>query len=146
MTTNLKTLHETDFVAWSEQMAQLMRDRRYDQVDWENVIEEMESLGRHDRRALSSQLIRVMMHLLKWQYQSERRTGSWRSTITEGRIQIHDLIEESPSLKRYLDQVFTACYSKSRRLAADETGLSQVAFPSQCPYEIEQILDLDFLP
>ncbi len=143
MNPKLKTvsnLYETDFALWIEQTAQLLRDRTFEQVDWENVIEEIESLGRSDKRSLESQITRVIMHMLKWDYQPECRSNSWRGSIAEGRTQIKKLLRDSPSLKPYLAEVFAQCYQDAIEQASDETGLPIGTFPIDCPYVIEEVL------
>jgi hypothetical protein len=98
-------LYGTDFVAWTEQTAQKIRSRQFEQVDWEAIAEEIESLGRSERRELKSRLEVLLQHLLKWQYQSNRRSGSWRNTIDEQRNRLTDLLQDSPSLRSYLAEV-----------------------------------------
>ena len=139
-------LYETDFVAWTEQTVQLIRAGQFGQVDWEAVIEEIESLGRSERRELKSRLEVLLQHLLKWQYQSNLQSGSWRNTIDEQRNRIEDLLQESPSLKPYLEEVLTECYRRGRKAASNETELSLDTFPVECPYTITQVLDAEFLP
>jgi hypothetical protein len=139
-------LYETDFVAWTEQTAQLIRAGQFGQVDWDAVIEEIESLGRSDRRELKSRLEVLLQHLLKWQYQSNLRSGSWRNTIDEQRNRIEDLLQESPSLKSYPEEVLAECYKRGRKAASNETELPLDTFPAECPYAITQVLDTEFLP
>lgn len=139
-------LYETDFVAWTEETVQLIRAREFGQVDWDAVVEEIESLGRSERRELKSRLEVLLQHLLKWQYQSNLRSGSWRNTIDEQRNRIEDLLQESPSLKSYPEEVLAECYKRGRKAARNETELSLNTFPAECPYTITQILDTEFLP
>jgi Domain of unknown function DUF29 len=139
-------LYETDFVCWSETTAQYLRDKNYNQVDWENLIEEVEDMSRRARKALKSNLIVVLLHLLKWQYQSEMQSGSWRGSIREHRRRVNDDLQDSPSLVSYLQEVLTICYGNAREQAADETGLAIDGFPIDCPYTIAQILNPGFLP
>jgi Domain of unknown function DUF29 len=139
-------LYETDFVCWSETTAQHLRNKNYNQVDWENLIEEIEDMSRRARKALKSNLIVVLLHLLKWQYQSEMQSGSWRGSIREHRRRLNDDLQDSPSLVSYLQEVLTVCYDNARAQAADETGLAIDAFPVDFPYTIEQILSPEFLP
>lgn len=147
MTTQLKqTLYDADFVAWAEQTVELLRSRQLDRLDFENLIEEVEDLGKSQRQALYSNLRVVLMHLLKWQFQPEKRTNSWRYTLREHRQHIEEILEDSPSLKNYALEIFEPCYGKARLLASDETDLSVSTFPETCPYTIAEILNPDFLP
>jgi len=148
MTLVLKTAigYETDFVAWAEQQASLLKAGELAELDVENLAEEIESLGRSDRRALKSQVTRVILHLLKWHYQPERRSGSWRGSIAEGRVQILALLQDSPSLKPYLLEILAACYDDASLIAIAETTLPDATFPVSCPYTIEQLIDTGFLP
>ena len=133
-------MYETDFVLWSEKMAQLIRDHKFDQVDWENVAEEIESLSRSDRRALRSQVKRVLVHMLEWDYQPECRTTSWEVTIDDGREQIQQLLNDSPSLIPTVSDVIQDCYPNAVRQASKETGLPEQKFPLTCPFDINQLL------
>ena len=122
-------LYETDFVLWAERTAQLLRERSFNLVDWENLIDEVESLSRSDKRALRSQMTRVIMHLLKWQYQSEKRKKSWQDSILDGRQEIAYLIEDSPSLKPLLEKNLEGCYRSAVVKACEETDLDPDIFP-----------------
>lgn len=145
--TKTKTfMYETDFVLWAEKTAQLLRSRAFEKVDWESVIEEIESLGRSDKRSLRSQVTRVMAHLLKWEYQQSSRTNSWRLSITEGRFQIRQLLKDSPSLKPYLAEIESQCYQDAVEWASAETELPVETFPVACQYSLAQVLNPRFLP
>ncbi|WP_414530649.1 DUF29 domain-containing protein [Nodularia chucula] len=146
MPKTLAQLYETDFVGWTEQTVQLIRAAQFAQVDWDAVIQEIESLGRSERRELKSRLEVLLQHLLKWQYQSTLRSGSWQNTINEQRYRIADLLQDSPSLKSYPQEVLPESYSRGRKAAINETQLPQSKFPVECPYTIAQILDTEFLP
>jgi Domain of unknown function DUF29 len=139
-------LYDQDFYQWIETTAKLLRDRNFSALDMDNLIEEIETMGRNEKRSLKSALEVLLMHLLKYKYQPEKRTNSWKSTIREQRNRLTEYLEESPSLKSYFQQVFTQSYHKSRALAADETGLSIKIFPKESPFTIEQIFDFDYLP
>ncbi len=141
-----KTLYEADYVLWSETIVQQLRDRAYDQVDWVNLIEEIEDMSRRERKALQSNLIVLLLHLLKWQFQAEMRSGSWRGSIVEHRQRIQDDLQESPSLRSVLPQIWDEAYRKAVARAVAETGLEIEVFPIDCPYVIEEILDDAFLP
>ena len=110
------------FVQWIDQAAQLLRQGRFDELDIENLIEEVEDLAKRDRRALCSNLEIVLLHLLKWEFQPEQRSGSWRGSIREHRRRIRRILKDSPSLKSYLEQEYPDCYAEARPQAADETG------------------------
>ncbi|MEL6138619.1 MAG: DUF29 domain-containing protein [Cyanobacteria bacterium J06628_6] len=140
------SLYHSDFVHWVQMTVEQLRSHAYAEVDWANLIEEIEDMSRRERKALRSNLRILLLHLLKWQYQSEHRSGSWKSSIREHRQRIHDDLDDSPSLRPYLTEILHDCYVKARLLAADETELAKTVFPAQLPYSVEQILDGDFLP
>ena len=131
--------YETDFYLWTQQQADLLRQGALAALDVENLIEEIESMGASDRRSLSSFLELVIMHLLKWQYQPERRGASWQTSISKGRNAIERTLEYSPSLKRQLSKMIVAEYRRARKEASLETGLPLNTFPEQCPFTVEQI-------
>ena len=120
--------------------------RDYANVDWDNLIEEIEDVGRNERRSLESNLIVVLLHLLKWQYQPERRSGSWEGSIIEHRRRIKKALKESPSLQPYLESIFAESYVEAVKQAKAETGLPLEMFPLQCPYESVAVVDDEFLP
>ncbi|NEO03544.1 MAG: DUF29 domain-containing protein [Moorea sp. SIO3I7] len=135
-----------DFHSWTQQTAQLLREGRWQEIDLENLIEEVEDLGKSERRGITSQLIRLLLHLLKWQYQHQRRSDSWLDSITDARTQIELAIEDSPSLRSYPAQQLEQSYQRARRQAAQQTGMSVSVFPEVCPYSLELTLDQDWLP
>lgn len=139
-------LYEQDFYLWIQTTAELLKQKNFTQLDLENLIEEIETMGRSEKKALRSNLEVVLMHLLKYKYQAEKRSGSWRATIREHRKRLKQALEESPSLKPYFDEVLGECYDHARLLAADETELAVATFSEQCPFIPEQILNPDFLP
>jgi Domain of unknown function DUF29 len=140
------TLYDADFVQWSDRTAQLLREHRFTDLDLEHLIEEIEDLGNRHRDALESQLTRLLMHLLKYEFQPEQRSGSWLGSIKESRKQIKRLFRKYPSLKVYLEQCCEECYADAIEDASDETGLLQSQFPARCPYAIAEVLDPEFLP
>lgn len=135
-----------DFCAWTDQTAQLLREQRWHEIDLPYLIEEVEGLGKSERRAIASQLIRLLLHLLKWQYQPQRRSESWLDSITDARTQIELAIEDSPSLRNYPAEQLENSYQRARRQAAQQTSLEISAFPETCPYSLELILSEDWLP
>lgn len=138
--------YEQDFYTWALEQAELLRLRRFDQVDWENVIEELADLGRSEYRALVSALEQLTLHLLKWQYQPTRRSRSWRLSIDKQRLQIERLLEESPGLRSRLESAVAMGYKYGRKGAAKETGLAVNGFPECCPYSWAQLMDEGFYP
>jgi Domain of unknown function DUF29 len=144
--TSSSNLYEQDFYLWIQTTAELLKQGRLTELDLENLIEEIETMGRSEKKALRSNLQVVLMHLLKYKYQAEKRSGSWRATIREHRKRLREALEESPSLKPYFGEVFGLCYDDARLLAADETELAVATFPQQSPFTPEQAFDPDFLP
>jgi len=141
-----QSLYERDFCLWLEQQAALLREGRLSELDVANLLEEIESMGRKDRRAIKSNLVVVLSHLLKYQFQPDQRSGSWRASIVEHRQRLHDDLEESPSLANHAEAVFAKAYADARTRALAETGLPTRRLPRTSPYTLEQALDLDFLP
>ena len=139
-------LYDTDFYVWTQEQAALLRDGKARDLDWTNLAEEIESLGRSDRRALGSYLQVVVMHLLKWQYQPAERSRSWRQSLCTGRDAVADLLDESPSLRPQLGALLAKHYPRARRDARGDTGLPLATFPDTCPWEVEQVLDENFFP
>jgi hypothetical protein len=138
-----KTLYETDFVAWADEMAALIRAGRLDEVDLENVAEEIESLGKSDRRAVRSQLQRMMIHLIKQKIQPERDGTSWRTSIADAQSEIFHLTDDSPSLFRHLNESLNRVYSLAVRQALLETGLKDTELWSACPWTLDELLQGD---
>ncbi|MEH2408129.1 DUF29 domain-containing protein [Nostoc sp.] len=144
--TSSSDLYEQDFYLWIQTTAELLKQKNFTQLDLDNLIEEIETMGRSERRALESNLEVLLMHLLKYQIQTDKRSKSWQYTIFEHRRRIQKALKESPSLKPHFDQVFDESYQTARRLAVIETGLAIAIFPEQSPFTLEQVLDSDFLP
>ncbi|BAZ31986.1 hypothetical protein NIES4074_44600 [Cylindrospermum sp. NIES-4074] len=142
---NTKNLYNQDFYLWTQTIAQQLKENKFNEIDIPNLIEEIESMGRSEKRELRSRLIILLMHLLKWQYQPEKRSESWRSTITEQRICIEALLEDSPSLQPIFTEVFADCYQKARLKASDETGIKLNLFPNESPFSLEETLNNHFL-
>ena len=144
-------LYERDFFAWTKHQAGLLQrlsrgERVNDALDAANLAEEIESLGRSEKREISSRLRVLLAHLLKWRYQPERRGESWTSTIGQQRQDTEAVLEDSPSLRPTLPEIMIAAYRRARGDAARETGLQPTTFPELCPWTPEQVLDLDFFP
>ncbi|MDB9316046.1 DUF29 domain-containing protein [Spirulina sp. CS-785/01] len=145
-TPQTNALYNQDFNLWLERTIFLLKEGKLLEVDYINLIEELESMGRSEKNALKSNLRILLMHLLKYQFQPEKRTNSWLYTISEHRQRITDALETSPSLHNFLGEVLENCYQGGKRLAVDETGLSSNIFPENCPYSVAEILDLDYFP
>jgi hypothetical protein len=143
---NRQSLYEADYLKWIETTIKKLRVRDYSSVDWENLIEEIDDMGRSECRSLESNLIVVLTHLLKWQYQPGFRSGTWKSSIVEHRRRIREALKDSPSLKPYLEEVFAECYLDAVELASAETELPVETFPQECPYTPAEVLDSSFLP
>ncbi|MEO1590218.1 MAG: DUF29 domain-containing protein [Cyanobacteria bacterium J06632_22] len=139
-----KTLYDADYVQWVTTTAEQLRRGDYKAVDWANLLDEIEDMARRERQALMSNLRVLLLHLLKWQYQSEKKTRSWASSIVEHRICIEESLEASPSLKPYLDQEWGKAYVRAVKLALKETGLPKTTFPQDCPFTLIQVMDENF--
>ena len=137
--------YDTDLTLWADRTARLLREKRWEEVDWEHLIQEVEDLGKSERSAIGSQMERIMLHLLKWEYQPQRRSDSWLDSINDGRSQIRRKIEDSPSLKNYPHEIIDKEYKRACREAARQTGLDIATFPIACPYSSDRILG-DWLP
>lgn len=140
------TLYETDFYAWSQEQASLLHNQQWSQIDLANLIEEIESLGKQQRAELRNRLSPLIGHLLKWEYQPERRSRSWLSTIRVQRRETLRLLRDNPSLKSFLGEAVSEAYENSKDLAMGETNLPDCTFPQNCPYPLEQILSSNFYP
>lgn len=138
--------YEEDFHAWTRRTAELLRAGRFDEADIEHVAEEIEDMGRRDMRELNSRVRILLLHLLKWQCQPERRAPSWLGTISAQRQEIEDLLQQSPSLRPRLESGLARNYERALARAAAETGLTVDRFPAACPYSIDRMLAEDFLP
>jgi Domain of unknown function DUF29 len=137
-------LYATDFYAWTQEQAALLRQGKLEHIDTINLIEEIESLGKQQKQELKNRLGVLIGHLLKWSYQGDRRSKSWKYTIQEQRLQILDLLEQNPSLQPYLEEAISKAYRLGLLLVGRETSLNPQQLPEQCPYTIEQVLDSSF--
>lgn len=152
--TELNTLYRTDYSAWAQRNAELLRSGRYAELDVEHLLEELSDMGKSDRRELESRLLILLAHLLKWEYQypilSERWRDfdgrSWRATLIEQRKQLAVLLRQAPGLKSILPDSIATAYADALDLACKETGLPPETLPIDCPYPAAQILDDDYYP
>lgn len=139
-------LYEDDFCLWIEQALVLLRQGNLRDLDLENLLEEIEDMGNSQKQALESNLKVILMHLLKYKYQPEKRSNSWLYTLTEHRQRIRKAFKNSPSLKRHFLQEFADVYLDAKKLAAIETGLSSQTFPAASPFTPDQVTDEEYLP
>lgn len=146
MNAKIERKYNKDFYAWLMHNAALLRQGRFSEVDNEHLAEELESMGRSDKRELINRLAILLAHLLKWQFQPERRGNSWQYTIAEQRFELIDLLKESPSLKPELSRALAHAYQKAVLLAVKETGINKTTLPTHCPFSLAQSLDENFLP
>lgn len=138
------TNYEHDFYAWTQEQAELLRSGKHSALDIENLVEEIESMGRREKHELISRLAVLIAHLLKWQYQKALRSRSWTLTIREQRDEIIEHLEENPSLIPKLEAGLKKSYRRALLKAEKETGIG--SFPEECPYSLNQILDAEFFP
>lgn len=138
-------LYEQDFYAWITSNAESLRNKKFDQLDIENLAEELETMGRSEKRALVSHLSILIAHLLKWQGQPDKRSKSWESTIREQRKCLLELLDESPSLKPLLASKWERAYEKGLVLASQETKLTTDSF-TEFAFTLDKALDDKFLP
>ena len=138
--------YHTDFYGWTQEQAAFLKAGKLADLDVENLLEEVETMGRSEKRELDSRLTILLVHLLKWQYQPVRRDRSRQLTIKGQRINFSETLEENPSIKPQLDTILKKAYAKSIIKASQETALDEQTFPSVCPWTLSQILDDNFYP
>jgi hypothetical protein len=140
------TLYEDDIIAWSEQQAALLRAGRWELLDRDNIAEEIEDVGKSEKRELQNRLAVLISHLLKWQYQRLRRSHSWRNTIREQRAEIRQDIRKTPSLKTLLDNPrwLSSAYRRARIETYTETLLP--ALPDELPWSLGEVMSDEFFP
>jgi hypothetical protein len=141
-----RSLYERDFYAWANEQAALLRSGRLEAVDIELVAEEIESMGRSEKRELVSRLTILLLHLLKWQFQPAKRGSSWIRSIEEQRLQLADHLDDNPSLRALLPASMARAWQLAVIAAVDETGLEKTAFPAACPFSFDQAIDAGFWP
>jgi hypothetical protein len=141
-----KPLYERDFYQWVETQARLLKEGALERLDIVNLVEEIEDLGIREKKAVRSNLVVVLMHLLKYQFQPRRRSRSWVASILEHRQRLRVDLRISPSLRGYAQDVFEEAYGDARARARAETGLPERKLPPKPPHTLEQTLDPDFLP
>lgn len=138
--------YEQDFYGWTQEQAALLRSGRLTDLDIENLIEEVETMGRSEKRALESRLSVLLLHLLKWHYQPPKRGNSWKYTIIEQRLKFQRVLKQNPGLKSEINTILTDAYEYALLKATHETGLRADIFPAQCPWTLEQLSDDTYYP
>jgi hypothetical protein len=139
-------LYEQDFYEWTVRNAELLRSGRAREADLQHIAEEIEDMGKRERRELTHRLSLLMAHLLKWQLQPERRSTSWETTIRVQRKDVAELLSENPSLRPQLAANLRRAYEHAVVEAVTETNHPESDFPNTCPFTLDVLLDLDFLP
>ncbi|HJU11050.1 MAG TPA: DUF29 domain-containing protein [Candidatus Binataceae bacterium] len=139
-------LYQHDYYAWVCTQVEALREHKVAALDWENLAEEVEDLGKAERHRLESHLEGLMMHLLKWRYQPQRRSRSWTYSIKEHRFRIRKVLRDNPSLKSALVPILADAYEGARISAENETGMDPSVFPESCPWSAEDSIRDDFWP
>ncbi|NUL35077.1 DUF29 domain-containing protein [Kosakonia sacchari] len=137
-------LYRTDFYGWTVQQAELLRDGKLNDLDIENLIKEVKSIGEVRRIRLEERFEVLFMYLLKWTYQPGKRSSAWWEAIKEHRRRIEKALQNSASLKPFLEEIIGDAYEVSRYIAARETSLPETAFPKLCPWPTVQAIDNEF--
>jgi len=140
------SLYESDFFTWTQEQARLLRERRFHDLDLDNLVDEVESVGSSEKREIRRRLKVLLTHLLKWKFQPRFRGTSWRSTIRKQRESIAEIVEGSPSLHTYPLKVMRTAYTGATVSASEETGLAIGIFPEECPFSMLETLDMEFFP
>lgn len=138
-------LYESDFHAWTVAQAKALRSGEFASLDAAHLAEEIETLGRSEKNEIASRLKLILLHLLKWRFQPERRSRSWQATLLVQRQELAERLDISPSLRSYPAEILAKQFRAAVRLAAIETGLPEERFGKACPFTMGEILDPDFL-
>jgi hypothetical protein len=139
---SIADLYERDETAWLERMAELVAKGQLAEPDYQHLAEYLTDMATRDRREVKSRLIVLLTHLLKWQFQVEGQSASWRGTIREQRLQLQLLLESS-TLRKHAEAVLADAYAHARKLAAGETGVRLARFPKECSWTIDELLSDD---
>jgi hypothetical protein len=142
----MSATYEQDFYAWAREQADLLRRGRLSEADLANIAEEIESMGRSEKRELVSRLTVLLLHLLKWQFQPGLRSASWEASIKVQRIRLAGHLADNPSLRPQIPEAMAMAYEVARIEAMAETGLPQSSFPPACPWGYEQAMETAFWP
>jgi len=146
MNTTSTRLYERDFYGWIQNQADMLRSGNFASLDLENLIEEIEDMGKRQKQELRSRLSVLFAHLLKWQYQPTLQSNSWVATIKVQRFEIMEHLDENPSLKHDLDETIIKAWRRALMMAETETGILASKFPACCPWTFEQVMDENFWP
>jgi len=139
-------LYDEDFYVWTQHNARLLRGGKLAEADLKNIAREIEDMGKSDRREIESRFGVLVGHLLKWQFQTGERSSSWEATINVQRIELKRALRQMPSLRPFLSRNVGELYLLALTVAVRDSGLSKKAFPTECPYTVDQILDEEFFP
>jgi len=138
--------YESDFYAWANEQAALLRGGKLSQADIEHIAEEIESMGKGEKRELLSRLTVLLLHLLKWRFQPGKRGSSWETSIRVQRNALARHFQDNPSLRPHAPKAVAEAYVDAVLEAADETGVPKANFPIACPWSIDQLMDADYWP
>lgn len=144
MSESTATLYDTDFDAWAHEQAEHLRKKRITKLDYDHLAEEIEALANRDRRALERHLRNLILHCLKWEYQSQERTRrgrSWQTSMDNARDAIDQLLRDNPGMQHNLDVAMMWAYPRARRTAQKQTGLPLTTFPEHSRWQFEQFMD-----
>jgi hypothetical protein len=143
---NLSEEYDRDYYQWILKNVQLLKEGRFNNIDAANIAEELESMVKRDKRQLVNRMIVLLTHLLKWHYQFEARSSSWKGTIMEQRRRLQQLLNDSPSLKPLLEEQLLTAWKEARESASVETGQAITTYPEQCIWDTDEILNPEWLP
>lgn len=142
----MSATYETDFYAWANEQAALLRAGKFNDADVAHIAQEIESMGKTEKRELVSRLTVLLAHLLKWKFQPNLRGRSWRLTVKERRKEVQNHLADNPSLKSLVGEALAQAYDLATVRAAGETAIDEEGFPASCPWSFEQVTDDDFWP
>jgi hypothetical protein len=138
--------HEKDAYGWAVHTAQLLKEKKMNEVDFDSIIEELEEMGISNKHAFKNRLTQLIFHFLKWQHQPDFRGRSWSGTIKEQRLRLNDLLEENPSLKPFIEELIKKAYRIALTLIEKETPINLKTLPNECPYSFDEMMKEDFYP
>jgi len=138
--------YNSDFYSWTQEQAALIRAGRLSELDLENLVEEIETMGRSEKTALESRLTVLIVHLLKWQYQPVGRGNNWKYTIDDQRRKFQKVLKDNPGLKAQLDEILSDAYEQALHNASFETGLMESIFTPKLAWTLDQLCESSFYP